>query len=90
PGSDPAATLPGSDPGRSVTHSAAGSDPGRSVTHSADAGRVVQAAGDELVVAGGGGTALRILEIQPEGRRTMTAREFLAGRRLTAGDRFGT
>ena len=43
-----------------------------------------------VVVACGGGTKLRIVEIQPEGRRTMTAREFLSGRRLTAGDRFGT
>jgi methionyl-tRNA formyltransferase len=51
---------------------------------------VLRAAGDDLVVACGEGTALRILEIQPEGRRTMTAREFLAGRRLTAVDRFGT
>ena len=31
--------------------------------------------------------ALRILEIQPEGRRAMTAREFLAGRRIVTGSR---
>jgi methionyl-tRNA formyltransferase len=42
------------------------------------------------VVACGDGTALRILEIQPEGRRTMNAREFLAGRHLATNDRFGT
>lgn len=51
-------------------------------------GTVVRAGGDELVVACGGGTALQILEIQPEGRRTMTVREFLAGRAVTAGTRF--
>jgi methionyl-tRNA formyltransferase len=51
-------------------------------------GTVVRADGDELIVACGGETALRILEIQPEGRRTMTAREFLAGRGAAEGDRF--
>jgi methionyl-tRNA formyltransferase len=51
-------------------------------------GVVVRAAGDELVVACGGGTELQILEIQPEGRRTMTAREFLAGRAIEPGARF--
>jgi methionyl-tRNA formyltransferase len=67
-----------------------GSDPSRRITHFSTPGAVLRAAGDDLVVACGGGTALRILEIQPEGRRTMTAREFLAGRRLTTADRFGT
>jgi len=51
-------------------------------------GTVVRADGDELIGACGGETALRILEIQPEGRRTMTAREFLAGRGAAEGDRF--
>ena len=51
-------------------------------------GRVVLAEGDELIVACGQGTALRVLEIQPEGRRTMTAREFLAGRGVAEGARF--
>ena len=58
-------------------------------------GTIVRARG-EIVVACGGhgtrgiGTALRILEIQPEGRRTMTAREFLAGRGVAEGARFGS
>lgn len=51
-------------------------------------GTVVRAQGDELIVACGQGTALRVLEIQPEGRRTMTAREFLAGRGVAEGARF--
>jgi methionyl-tRNA formyltransferase len=76
----------GSDP----ESAAMGSDPSRRITHFSTPGAVLRAAGDDLVVACGGGTALRILEIQPEGRRTMTAREFLAGRRLTTADRFGT
>lgn len=53
-------------------------------------GAIVTAHGDDLIVAAGGGSALRILELQPEGRRAMTAREFLAGHRLTSGDRFGS
>ena len=48
-------------------------------------GTVVRA--DELVVACGAATTLGILELQPEGRRTMTAREFLAGRAAVAGAR---
>ena len=51
-------------------------------------GTVIRAEGDEIVVACGDGTALRLLEIQPEGRRTMTAREFVAGRRALHGARF--
>jgi methionyl-tRNA formyltransferase len=49
---------------------------------------VIRAHGDELIVACGAGSALRVLELQPEGRRTMTAREFLAGRGVTEGARF--
>ena len=44
-------------------------------------------AGDRLVVATGAGR-LRLTEIQAEGKRPMSAREFLAGHRLTAGERF--
>jgi len=52
-------------------------------------GTITRAEADDLRVAAGGGSVLRILEIQPEGRRTMNVREFLAGHRLGAGDRFG-
>jgi methionyl-tRNA formyltransferase len=38
-------------------------------------------------VAAGSGS-IDILEIQPEGKRPMSAREFLAGRRASPGDRF--
>ena len=48
-------------------------------------GAVVEARGDRLRVACGGGTILSILEIQPEGRRAQPARDFLAGRRIAAG-----
>ena len=58
--------------------------------HDAAPGTIVRAQGDDLTVACGGGTGLRILQIQPEGRRTMTAREFLAGRGSLEGARLGT
>jgi len=52
-------------------------------------GTVLEADGDRLVVATGDGP-LRIVEIQAEGKRPMTVRDFLAGHRLVAGDRFAT
>jgi len=53
------------------------------------AGTVVAVTKDGLIVACGLRTRLRILEIQPEGRRTMTVRELLAGHRIAEGARFG-
>jgi methionyl-tRNA formyltransferase len=38
-----------------------------------------------MAIAAGGGTILQILILQPEGRRAMTAREFLAGHPVSAG-----
>jgi methionyl-tRNA formyltransferase len=52
-------------------------------------GAILEAEGDRLIVAAGAGT-LRVLEIQPEGKRTLTAREFLAGHRFPPGVRFGS
>jgi methionyl-tRNA formyltransferase len=53
---------------------------------SAPPGTVLEASGDRLVVQSGDGT-LGILALQPEGRRAMTAREFLAGRPFEPGTR---
>ena len=50
---------------------------------------IVEARGDRLVVACGEGTALAVTELQPEGKRAMSAREFLAGRRLAPGAALG-
>jgi methionyl-tRNA formyltransferase len=49
-------------------------------------GTVINATGDAIRVATGDGVLL-ILAVQPEGRRVMTAREFLAGRPIPAGTR---
>jgi methionyl-tRNA formyltransferase len=46
-----------------------------------DAGRVLVVAGDGAIV--------EVLELQPAGRRRMTAREFLQGHKLEKGDRLG-
>jgi methionyl-tRNA formyltransferase len=48
-------------------------------------GTVAEASQDRFDVAAGDGHRLRIVRIQPEGRRVMTAREFLSGRRIAPG-----
>jgi methionyl-tRNA formyltransferase len=48
-------------------------------------GIVLSAGGGAIVVAAGGETAIHILQLQPEGKRVMTAREFLSGRRIVPG-----
>jgi methionyl-tRNA formyltransferase len=53
-------------------------------------GDVVAARGDELIVSCGSGTGLRLLEVQPEAKRKMTARDFLNGTQLKVGARFGS
>lgn len=54
-----------------------------------EAGQVIVAHGDELLVRCGDGTALRLLEVQPEAKRRMKVRDFLNGSHLQIGDRFG-
>ncbi len=65
------------------------SDPerARSDNTAAEPGTVVTAAGDMLTVAAGDGRLIRIVEIQPEGRRVMNARDFLSGRTVSVGTR---
>lgn len=56
-----------------------------SETTEAEAGTIARASGSVLAVACGDGRLLRILELQPEGKRPMSARDFLAGRRVEVG-----
>jgi methionyl-tRNA formyltransferase len=56
---------------------------------SAPPGTVVRAAREELDVATGKDT-LRIVEAQLEGKRSIAARELVAGRFVTVGDRLGS
>jgi methionyl-tRNA formyltransferase len=50
-------------------------------------GTIVDAGHGRLAIAAGDGGVVEVLEIQPEGRRAMTAREFLASRRIEPGVR---
>ena len=52
-------------------------------------GAIMVAHGDDLIVQCGEETALRLLEVQPEGRRRMSVRDFVNGTHLQIGDRFG-
>lgn len=53
----------------------------------APAGTVIDADEKHLIVQAGGG-ALEIVRLQPEGKRPMSAAEFLCGHAVRAGDRF--
>jgi methionyl-tRNA formyltransferase len=52
-------------------------------------GRILEARGDRLLVACGDGTALRVLELQPEDSRRMSARDFLNGSHIKVGEMLG-
>ena len=53
------------------------------------AGTCVMAAADGITIACGDGRAIDVLQVQPEGRRVMAARDFLAGHGVLTGQRFG-
>jgi methionyl-tRNA formyltransferase len=55
----------------------------------ASSGEAIVARGDELLVSCGEQTALRLLEVQPEARKRLAARDFINGLRVKVGDRFG-
>ena len=54
------------------------------------AGEIIKASGDELLVFCGGDTILKIEELQLEGKRRVTARDFVNGVRPRPGDIFGS
>jgi methionyl-tRNA formyltransferase len=56
---------------------------------SATPGEIVLAQRDELVVSCGYETSLRLIEVQPEARKRIAARDFINGMHLKVGDRFG-
>lgn len=59
------------------------------VSPGVEPGEVVVAYRDELVVQCGRQTALRVLEVQPEARKRLAARDFINGMHVKIGDRFG-
>jgi len=64
-------------------------EPALSRTSGISNGEVIVALGDELVVQCGERTALRLVEVQPEARKRIVARDFINGMHLKVGDRFG-
>jgi len=57
------------------------------INQNGEAGKILLADKNGIIVAGGQ-NALKVLELQREGGRRMSAAEFLAGHPLKAGDRF--
>jgi methionyl-tRNA formyltransferase len=55
----------------------------------AEPGTCVAAGAEGITIACGDARAVDVLQLQPEGRRTMTAREYRAGHGVLAGERFG-
>jgi methionyl-tRNA formyltransferase len=49
-------------------------------------GQIIEARGDRLIIACGDATALRVTELQMEGSRRVTARDFLNGAHIKVGD----
>ena len=52
-------------------------------------GEIIAAHGDSLAVSCGNATGLRLLEVQPEGGRRLSARDFLNGARVAVGELLG-
>jgi methionyl-tRNA formyltransferase len=78
---------PGLQSRRATASAASQKTPGaRSPEPAAKPGTVIDATGDPIRVTTGEGV-LRILALQLEGKRAMTAREFLAGHPIPAGTR---
>jgi len=61
----------------------------RTETSTKAPGTITQADRSGLAVACGGGSALRLLNVQLEGARRMTAGEFINGAHIQAGERMG-
>jgi methionyl-tRNA formyltransferase len=64
-------------------------EPSTTTNASAVEGEIIVAHRDELVVSCGEQTALRLIEVQPEARKRIAARDFINGMHPKVGDRFG-
>ena len=53
-------------------------------------GQIIEARGDRLIIACGDATALRVTELQMEGSRRVTARDFLNGNHIEVGELLST
>jgi methionyl-tRNA formyltransferase len=59
------------------------------VSHNAVPGTCLAAGAGSITIACGDGGAIDVLQVQPEGRRVMSARDYLAGHGMLIGQRFG-
>jgi methionyl-tRNA formyltransferase len=88
------AAIPQARAGAGVPGESAPLDGASGDTARADAevpeGSVLTAGPAGIEVACGDGTALRLLELQPEGRKRMPVGAYLAGNPMRPGERFGT
>ncbi|MBC7900761.1 MAG: methionyl-tRNA formyltransferase [Saprospiraceae bacterium] len=60
------------------------------ISHIRKCGEIIEAKGDNLFVQCGTETVLRIEEVQPEGKRRMSARDFVNGVKPIPGESFGS
>lgn len=63
--------------------------PKASDKNKAKPGEVIAAHGDDLVVKCGEESELHLLDVQPEGKRRMSARDFLNGTHIRVGEKLG-
>ncbi len=52
-------------------------------------GEIMEARGDSLIISCGGESVLHLQEVQPEGKRRMSVRDFVNGAHVRAGERVG-
>ncbi len=52
-------------------------------------GEILEAKGDELIVSCGNHSVLKILELQIEGKRRISVRDFLNGIKISVGEILG-
>jgi methionyl-tRNA formyltransferase len=72
-----------------LRQSVSADDAGHSGDAAAAVGELTKAHGDELEVACGERTRLQLREVQLEGKRRMSARDFINGMHVRAGEHLG-
>jgi methionyl-tRNA formyltransferase len=65
------------------------SSPGEAVFNAAGAGVVLGADKSGFIIGCGGGTALTVFEVQPEGKRRMSSGDYINGSHLSVGEVLG-
>jgi methionyl-tRNA formyltransferase len=75
--------------GRSLRVLVQQAEKGPPVTEQADAGAVLAVPRDAVLVRAGGGTSVLLRRLQPAGKRSQLAAEFVNGYRVAPRDRFG-